>query len=635
MSGIVGFVCAVPRPLVSVVEGLTRPLVLQPGNNVESWYNDRAAMCRVGTGAGKSEVQPIFNRDRSKCIVFFGECFDYDGQKRELIQRGHAFAHANSDAEFCLHLYEEHGESAFSRLDGSYCFAILDVTSGEALLVSDRMGTRPLFYGLTPDGSLVFATQASAVVSSPGIDRQIDVSAVIEFCCLQRVVGTKTYHRGVQVLAPASVLRYDAGRVVVAPYWRFRYQPQRGSSDEYAEELARVMRHMAARLTRRNARVAVLLSGGLDARMVLAAAEEELDCFTFGDYLNPEAITAKAVADARGFPFHFLKREPNHYANLVDAGVEMGSGMHPFNHAHAIGFVEGIARDYDVVTHGYVPELLFRGSSLPKLDRRVFGIDLGKRLDPTLSGANLPERMYRRGYSLLGTRATEMFSPSVRKVLDEALLVSANQMILEAASCSNDVYDQFLWPDVHYHGRYPSMLFELSLRHYMTERSLVFGNQVIDLHLRMPLDVRANNSVWLKAMALLNRKVAKVVDANTGRSPTMPVALNSAIGAAKSALGHVPLFWRLGQTGPDGSVPAAGSSPISWPRFDWLIRHNERLRRLTVETLGDEGALPSQLFDRNRVGALLDDHLADRGSYRLILFALLTFGRWHKKHGMT
>ena len=64
-----------------------------------------------------------------------------------------------------------------------------------------------------------------------------------------------------------------------------------------------------------------------------------------------------------------------------------------------------------------------------------------------------------------------------------------------------------------------------------------------------------------------------------------------------------------------------------------MIRHNERLRELTVDTLGDDAALPPALFDRDRVQALLNDHLADRGSYRLILFALLTFGRWHKKHG--
>jgi asparagine synthase (glutamine-hydrolysing) len=190
-----------------MVEGLTRPLLLQPTSRAESWNDDRAAMCRVDIGTGVSRPQPIFNRDGTKCIVFFGECFDYDTQRRELMQRGHTFAEGDDDAEFCLKLYEEHGDGAFSTLDGSFCFAILDSSKGEAILVSDRMGTRPLFYGLTRDGSLVFATQVSAVLSVPGIDRQLDTSAVIEFCCLQRVVGTKTYHKGVRMLAPASALR--------------------------------------------------------------------------------------------------------------------------------------------------------------------------------------------------------------------------------------------------------------------------------------------------------------------------------------------------------------------------------------------------------------------------------------------
>jgi hypothetical protein len=175
------------------------------------------------------------------------------------------------------------------------------------------------------------------------------------------------------------------------------------------------------------------------------------------------------------------------------------------------------------------------------------------------------------------------------------------------------------------------MLFEHSLRHYMTERSIVFGNDVIDLHLRMPLAVRCDNSTWLRAMALLNRKVARVANANTGYSPTMPDAVVSGIGAAKSMLHHLPLVWRLAKKGSDDVVPS-GFSPISWPRFDWLIRNNAKLRRLIVETLGDDAALPPTLFDRDRVHTLLADHLADRGNYRNILFVLLTFGLWHRKH---
>jgi asparagine synthase (glutamine-hydrolysing) len=567
--------------------------------------------------------------------VLFGECFDYDALKRDLVQRGHAFSQDGGDAEFCMRLYEEYGEGAFVQLDGSFCLAIADTRERQILLVSDRLATRPLFWGLGADGTFVFGTQAAVVLGRPQVDRTLDESAVVEFCCLQRVVGTKTYQAGVKLMPPASVLRFRDGRATMTPYWRLRYQPRAGSIDAYAEELAEVMRRMGRRLFRGGGRVAMLLSGGLDARMVLAAAEQPLECFTFGDYMNPEAFAAKALADAKGYRFHLLQRQPDHYPNLVDRAVAIGSGMHPFNHAHAIGFIEGIAAEYDVVTHGYAPELLFRGVNLPKTGRSVLGLDVGETLDRTLSAENVAQRIFQRGYLLLGAGVREVFSPRLRDVIDEMLLASGQSTVTEARESSANVYDQFLWPDVYYHGRYPSMLFELSLRPFMTERSMVFGNEVLDLHLRMPVEVRSDNRTWLAAMERLDRKVARAVNANTGFAPSTPQAFISLSQRAKAALQKLPFAWRAGG-GSSGSAIPNGLSPISWPRFDWLIRHNEKMRRLILDAISDPETLPSTLFEGNRVSDMLHAHLEGRTSHRLILFTLLTFGWWHKhyiRHG--
>jgi hypothetical protein len=73
-------------------------------------------------------------------------------------------------------------------------------------------------------------------------------------------------------------------------------------------------------------------------------------------------------------------------------------------------------------------------------------------------------------------------------------------------------------------------------------------------------------------------------------------------------------------------------SPISWPRFDWLIQNNRRLRSLLADTIDDPRALPADIFDRAQAKALLAEHLEGRARHRDILFALLTFGRWHVAH---
>lgn len=632
MTGIAGLVTqhdGAPAPLL---RRMAQSLCLHSESTPESWLGSKAALCRVRVGFDNPVPQPFFTEDGKKCAVIFGEVYGYENLKKELVRRGHRFGQAESDAEFCLRLYQEFGESQFDQLSGSFCFAIHDTESGDLVLVSDRLGTRPLFYGTTPDGKFIFASQVAPILACPEIDRSLNVASAIEFCTLQRVLGEKTHHIGIQMLPPASVLRYRAGKLSIWPYWHPQYHPHPGSADEYAEELARVMRNATRQLTRGDARVAMLLSGGLDARMVVAATEGELDCFSFGDYENPEVQTARRIAEARGFDFTFLQRDPDHYPRLLDRAVDIGNGMHPFNHGHAIGFIERVARQCDVVTHGYVPELMFRGTSLPKSARQVLGINVGERLDRTLDTSNLAQRILRRGYSLLGKDAEKLFTPETRVTFHEVLAEEARRLVLQAARHSDNVYDQYLWPDIHYHGRYPSMLFETSLRPFMTERSPFFHNDVIDLHLKMPVQMRADNRVWLKAVARLNKKIARIPDANTGYAPNFPVALASCIDAGKKRLEHLPALWRLTRRKQSNGQPP-GASDISWPRFDWLVRHNANLRRRIEETLEDTDALPPHIFDIAQAKRILADHLAGRAANRVVLFVLLTFGRWHKQHG--
>lgn len=631
MAGLAGVIGPGVAPAGDLVARMAAQLAHSPAATLDLWSDGASALCRVRSGIDNPEVQPLWGRDGRRCIVFFGECFGYEQKRAELSRGGYPFRFAANDAEFCLALFEVEGEKAFGQLSGSYCFAILDPQAGELLLVNDRLGTRPVFYALTGSGRLVFGSQVPVVLQAPDIPRQLDESAALQFCALQRVLGTKTLMRHVSMLPPASVLRYRAGTVDVRPYWTPRYRPQPGSVDDYAEELAQVLRRAVGQVCRGGAQVAMLLSGGLDARMVLAAAETPMVAVTFGDYENPEAQAAREVAAARGFEWRFLRRDPDHYLKLVDAAVDIGGGMHPFNHAHGIGFVDALAREFDVVTHGYAPELLFRGTSLPKVTRRFAGLDLGKRLDPTLNESNLAERLFARGYGLMPA-AESVLTPLGRRILADTLAADAQELVAEAAKATSEIYDIFLWPDVRYHARYPSMLFETSLRSYMTERSFVFHNEVIDLHLRMPCAVRSDNRLWLKAMARLNRPVAHVRDANTGHSPFMPQPIVALAEAGTKAARRLPLLWRLAATEPESPPGTRGLSPISWPRFDWMIGNHPGLRALITETLSDARALPSRLFDAEAVQRQLAEHLSGGQPRRHLLFALLTLGVWNRKY---
>ncbi|MBI3154322.1 MAG: hypothetical protein HYZ20_02840 [Burkholderiales bacterium] len=640
MAGIAGAAAGGhPAEHAGLVARMAQRLAYHAGSRAEHWQSagepaGQVAVCGVRTSETADSPRPIVGDRTGVCLVLFGECVGYEDERRQLERRGHAFGDgACSDALFCLRLYEEHGRDAFARLSGSFCLVIHDPRTRELLLVSDRLGSRPLFYGTTADAALVFATQVSAVLESAQIARSLDRGAILEFCANQRVFGTKTYHQGVGILPPATVLRYHDGRVTLEPYWQLQYRPQPGSIEDYADELASTMRRAVRRITDKGRRTALLLSGGLDARMILAASEAELSCYTFGDYENFETEVARRVTGLKGNAFHFLQRDPDQYAAMVDTAVEVGSGMHPFNHAHALGFIDRIRGDCDAITHGYGTEILFRGTSLPRRKRRLLGIDLGPQLDDGFRDADLPRRLLDRGYSLTGKGMLELLTPAARQTLEDRRAATTRDLIEAARGHTAGPHDAFLWPDIYYRSRFPSFVFELSMRPFIAERSIDFDNEIIDLHLRMPVQVRCGNALWLRAMERLDRRVAHAVTANTGYSPFTPPALVSALDRARSAIGlpsRRESSMRAAQSA--SSRSADGLSPISWPRFDNMIRENPAMRAMIVETLHDPAALSPEIFDPAKVDRLVGDHLAGRVHARDVLFALLTLGRWCRKY---
>ncbi|MFY9399336.1 MAG: asparagine synthetase B, partial [Desulfomonilia bacterium] len=93
----------------------------------------------------ESGDQPIYNEDRTKCIVCNGEIYNFLELRRELIGLGHVFS-TRSDTETVLHAYEEWGEACVEKLRGMFAFAVWDLLEKELFLARDRFGIKPLFY---------------------------------------------------------------------------------------------------------------------------------------------------------------------------------------------------------------------------------------------------------------------------------------------------------------------------------------------------------------------------------------------------------------------------------------------------------------------------------------------------------
>ena len=124
--------------------------------------------------------QPLFNEDRSVVVVYNGEIYNYRELTAELTRRGHVFR-TDSDTEVIVHGWEEWGTDCLGHFRGMFAFALWDQGQETLFLARDRLGIKPLYYGVLADGRLIFGSELKALLHHPDLVREIDPEAVEDY----------------------------------------------------------------------------------------------------------------------------------------------------------------------------------------------------------------------------------------------------------------------------------------------------------------------------------------------------------------------------------------------------------------------------------------------------------------------
>lgn len=216
--------------------------------------------------------QPLFNEDRTVVVVYNGEIYNFAELTQELEALGHRFA-TRSDTEVLVHGWEQWGPAVVERLRGMFAFALWDQNQETLFLARDRLGIKPLYYGLLPDGTLVFGSELKALTQHPNLPRQIDPQAVEDYFAFGYIPDPKTIYRNVHKLAPGHVLTLRSGdeRPRINQYWDIQFEPDHSitEADAVAELEARLREAVEIRMIS-EVPLGAFLSGGVDSSSVVS-----------------------------------------------------------------------------------------------------------------------------------------------------------------------------------------------------------------------------------------------------------------------------------------------------------------------------------------------------------------------------
>ena len=151
MCGIAGEIRFGERPDAEGVRRATRALAHR-GPDAEGFYTDGQAALghrRLSILDLVGGVQPMVQD--GVALVFNGQAYQHEALRTELRERGHPFR-TRSDTEVVLRAYLEWGEEFAERVHGMFAIALWDTRSQRLVLARDRLGKKPLYYGLEASG---------------------------------------------------------------------------------------------------------------------------------------------------------------------------------------------------------------------------------------------------------------------------------------------------------------------------------------------------------------------------------------------------------------------------------------------------------------------------------------------------
>jgi asparagine synthase (glutamine-hydrolysing) len=312
MCGITGFVsprCSIPE-WEAALQHAVRALHHRGPDAGGVWLDEG-----VGLGHRRLSIldlseqgrQPRVSPSGRYVMVYNGEVYNFRDVRRQLESAGHSFT-SSGDTELVLAAIEAWGvEAAVRRFIGMFAIAVWDKVERRLLLIRDRLGVKPLYFGW--DGtSLWFGSELKALRAYRHWQPEIDRSALADYFHYGYINAPRSIYRNVFKLEPGHWLELKDGIPVIRRYWSVLdalQEPLKGTEDQLAEQLEALMTDAFRLRMVSDVPVGMFLSGGLDSSVVTALLQKHfgnIRTFTIGfadDRFN-EASHAQRVADHLG-----------------------------------------------------------------------------------------------------------------------------------------------------------------------------------------------------------------------------------------------------------------------------------------------------------------------------------------------
>lgn len=524
-------------------------------------------------------------------------------------------------------IHDRADDAGYAQLNGSFAAIIFDADAEAVTLIADRFATRPLYYW-NEGKQVCVASRLLMMLADGRVPRVASRRGLIELFTRQRTFADRTIYEGVRTLPNGHVVRVTKeGAKVSQPsrlQWRGDARDPRATTEALADALLRAVKRRTVDVPN----PMLLLSGGLDSRIVLAAARApsaNMSCVTICPWRSPEARVAETVARSAGSNFEYIESRPDEFADVLDSAVDWTDGMFPAP-LSMFQCYPTLASRYGVAFTGHSLDIMFRATYQPKRSFRLVRSSVSLPMHrPVRDGSAATLAIEHHIHTEHGALA-EAVDPSERKAWREADIAGIRAAL--ATVEFSDPYDAFHAFCFHAQGRHHSNADYIGLAPSLEYRVIAFDRDVAEIYLGMPSAWRVHGKIAYAAMRRLSPELFRLPDANTGLRGDLGPWSRIVLGTCRAA-------WRRLRPADHDPPPSPWFTAGSWVDWSQYFRADAGMRAAIEHLKRDQALLDTGLFSRQGLSQAIDSHMQGKATYHKFLATAVACSSWFRRHGFT
>lgn len=320
MCGIAGIANYTVEPVSNILA--MNKMLFRRGPDAGNYWLEENAKVVLGhrrlaiVDLSEKGAQPMISKDERYVITYNGEIYNYQEIKKGMeAERGPVNLRGTSDTELLLEAISFYGfKKTLTLAKGMFAIAVYDRQEKKLYLTRDRMGEKPLYYGLV-NGSFVFSSDLAAIRQIENFHNPINEQVLPLYFRHGYIPMPYSVYEGIYKLKQGTILEtaYPFQEWKQETYWDIKEVAVKGqenlfkgSEEEATAELKKRLLQAIEGQMMADVPLGAFLSGGIDSTLVVSLmqslSKEKIRTFTIGfreDGYN-EATYAKETAEYLG-----------------------------------------------------------------------------------------------------------------------------------------------------------------------------------------------------------------------------------------------------------------------------------------------------------------------------------------------